>query len=367
MQYLIPEGDDQLKANNFDAIRLFLALAVVYSHSYSFYFGNESAEVFHVVTNGMRTAGGLAVQCFFIISGFLILHSYVRSRSLGDYLLKRVRRIHPGFIVAVIFSGLVIVPVFSDLGASLITARYIGSLLLNAVILRFHTPSDVTFMANPYPGAVNGSLWSIPFEFWCYLGLAGLGIVGAVKLRWTVVVLLIAVVGTRVFLDLTGRKPGGGLVGQIIGWPYLWFAVLPCFLLGMIVYLYRDSIPRSRWLFLAACVVPLGVAWGTGREWCMTAVSPICMSYCVFYVAFGAHVRLHSFGRYGDFSYGTYLYAFPLQQATMALLGTRISFPVYLVLCVIVSLLAGITSWYLVERRFLPTSRRHLVDKAKTG
>jgi hypothetical protein len=90
-------------------------------------------------------------------------------------------------------------------------------------------------------------VWSIPYEFWCYVGLAALGILGLLKYRLACLTITLLVMAIRVWLDLTGRRPSGGFVGIIIGYPFLWFVVLPCFMMGVCFYLYRDVIPRSRW------------------------------------------------------------------------------------------------------------------------
>ena len=64
----------------------------------------------------------------------------------------------------------------------------------------------------------------------------------------------------RFWLDLTGRKPGGGLIELIIGWPYLWFVVLPCFMFGVVAYVFRGSLPRSRLVLITALAALVVVA-----------------------------------------------------------------------------------------------------------
>src|SRR5258705_9890366 len=98
---LFPEG------NNFGLLRLILALLVVFSHSYSLAWGSEDAEPLMRLTHGRLGFASLAVNGFFVLSGFLVTHSFLRSRGFFDYLKKRILRIYPGFI-AVSLIGVVI-------------------------------------------------------------------------------------------------------------------------------------------------------------------------------------------------------------------------------------------------------------------
>ena len=102
---------DNRRQNNFGALRLLLALAVLFSHAYAAYAGkHEDADHLCILTRGQMDLGSLAVQAFFAISGYLITLSWLRTPQLRTFLLKRVLRIYPGFIVASIISLLVFAP-----------------------------------------------------------------------------------------------------------------------------------------------------------------------------------------------------------------------------------------------------------------
>ncbi len=328
---LIPTDPDAFKRNNFDAIRLAMALLVVWSHSFAIYLGTEDREPVSVLMNGTYNSGNIAVLVFFVVSGFLISHSYIRSKSLRDYLGKRIRRIYPGYFVATMIGAFIIVPLFSSrMHADFTVLEIAKSVGLNLLLRGYFPPSDA-FKG----GAVNGSLWSIPYEFWCYIGLATLGVAGALKGRSFCLVFTLAVMAVRVWLDLTGRHPGGGVVGMIIGYPYLWFVVLPCFMFGVCFYLYREIIPRNRWILLAGILLlvltpnlPLDPLHA---QILTNLILPPTISYMTFYTAFNRRSKLRNAARWGDFSYGTYLYAFPIQKMLFALLGLSISFPAFIV------------------------------------
>ncbi|MGH6782514.1 MAG: acyltransferase family protein [Sphingomonadaceae bacterium] len=354
-----------MRRNNFDAIRLGMALLVIWSHCFAIYYGSEAAEPISRLLGGHYNAGNVGVWVFFIISGFLISHSFARAQNLWAYLKRRIARIHPGFIVATSICAFIVVPLFSSQGLSALTPAEVARTIGLNLLLQGHMPPSDAFAANPVQ-AVNGALWSISFEFWCYLALAALGVAGAMRRRVAVPVLLVLLMAARAWLDLTGRKPGGGIIGDIIGWPYLWFAVAPCFLAGMAVYLYRDRLPRSR-AFLAVALAALLIAaylpiGPIASKILCDMLFPLVTAYAVFHLGFSRSVHLPDVARYGDYSYGTYLYGFPIQQAVMAVFGLAMPFMLYVPTVMALALLAGMASWYGVEQWFLPRARREHGD-----
>jgi len=336
--------------NNFDFIRLAMALLVVWSHSFSTHLGSEKTEWISLLLNGVYNAGNLAVMAFFVISGFLITQSYVRSRTLLRYIEKRVRRIYPGYMVATAICAFVLVPLFATDARidALQVAKTIG---LNLLLQNYFPPSNA-FAQNPFPLAVNGSLWSIPFEFWCYIGVAVLGAMALATRRWFLVSFLVAVMLARIGLDLLGRKPGLGIIGIIFGWPYLWTVILPSFLLGMVAFAFRQELPRSRLLLIGLAAASI-LACHLNPHVANLLVAPT-LAYGVFMFAFTDRVALHGVTRFGDFSYGTYLYAFPIQQMLQASVGRGLSLPAFIIVSFLLSLAAGVLSWHIVEKWFLP-------------
>jgi len=265
-------------------------------------------------------------------------------------MVKRVRRIYPGYLVATSICAFVVIPAYAyvmDLSLGEI-AKTIGANLL----LQNHLPPSNAFNANS-SSAVNGSLWSIPYEFWCYIGVGALGVAGLLKQRLFIAVLAAAVLLGRICQDLAGRQLHGGPIGYVVGDFYLWSVVLPYFMLGMVAFAFQDSIPRSRWLLCSLIAAAVVAAHGSIHA--AHLVVPVALAYGVFYVAFSETVNLYDAARWGDFSYGTYLYAFPVQQLVIASFGSMISFPLYIVVSMCLAVSAGAVSWHLVERWFLRT------------
>jgi peptidoglycan/LPS O-acetylase OafA/YrhL len=149
--------------NNFSTIRIILASLVICSHSFELVDGNRSREILTRLF-GTISFGVFAVDGFFLVSGYLITQSYLQSRNL-DYLLKRVLRIYPAYIVAFIISiGL---GEFSIDGSGGLNAKLALHNLFNLLFLL--SP----IMKNPYPGSfyagLNVSMWTISYEFHCYI------------------------------------------------------------------------------------------------------------------------------------------------------------------------------------------------------
>src|SRR5665213_3446496 len=184
--------------NNFNAIRIIMALLVVWSHSFALYVGSEAGEPISRLTAGAMNAGALAVDAFFMVSGLLIAQSFDRSRSAWTFLKKRVARIYPGYLVVIALSAFIVLPWYS--GQRYTVALVLKTLGLNLLLRNW-------FVQNP-PANRNGSLWSIPFEFWCYLGILGLGITGMLKRprRWLILLIFCVLILVKIWLDLTGRK-----------------------------------------------------------------------------------------------------------------------------------------------------------------
>jgi peptidoglycan/LPS O-acetylase OafA/YrhL len=333
-----------------------MALLVVWSHSFALYFGSEDSEPLSQITNGHYNSGNLAVFVFFIISGFLVFQSYENTPSTFRYFNKRMRRIYPGYVVATSICAFIVIPVFSTRSLSDYSSTEIVSTLLLNLVLKNHFPISDAFSQNQ-SHSINGSLWSIPYEFWCYIGIAALGALRLLKYRFVSLAIITIAMLARLLLDATDRRPGGGILEQIIGWPYLWFSIIPCFMIGLAAYQYRRAIPRNRTIlillisgFLIACRLPRD---GLHQKLIVDVLFPFVASYSVFYFAFessGAAVL----SRLGDFSYGTYLYGYAIQQMLLASFQS-LQFTVFVSASLFLSATAGIISWYVVEHWFLPS------------
>lgn len=333
--------------NSFDTLRLFFAVLVIFSHSFALGRGSNDTEPLFVLTHGQITFGNVSVWAFFVISGFLIAQSWTRSPNPLKFLKRRIARIYPGFIVAASLTVLLVVPFAVD-SATRYPVR-IGNFLFQTLRLQaFDVPP--VFVHNAHPNALNGSLWSVPFEFWCYIGVLLLGVTGMIRRRWLVVAIFAAAIAWHLYLSITGWIPGGKILGTIFGFPMFWAIVLPFFLAGTLFHLFGGTALFRKPLMIAAFVI-LVVSDFIPNGLLVTL--PICGAYLLLGLAYLPSLRPLNLGRFGDFSYGTYLYAYPIQQVMVKLGGGSMTPLKLFLLSAPLSVGVGALSWFLVERHFL--------------
>jgi peptidoglycan/LPS O-acetylase OafA/YrhL len=349
------------RRNSFDSLRLLFAILVIFSHSYPLTLGDNAREPLAriaatpLVPGDEVTFGAIAVWAFFVLSGFLITKSWLRSSTAWSYLRKRFRRIYPGFLVAVVFCVLVQAG-FTDPG----TQRFPGvwNVVWHSVRLQiFATPA--LFGSNPLPNIINGSLWSIPYEFWCYVGVLILGLAGLLKSRRWTVMLFVGVIAVHLWINYRRWLPvGSHLVGDTFGYPLNWMRILPFFLAGQFFAIAENRV-ELRPTYAVACAILVGLA--TPFPYLPHIIYPAFGSYLLLYLAFSPALLPLNLGRWGDFSYGTYLYAFPMQQLLIHLFQRRLTpFELFL-MATPLAVGAGALSWFVVERRFLSreSERKH--------
>jgi peptidoglycan/LPS O-acetylase OafA/YrhL len=318
--------------NNFNLLRFLFASLVIVSHAPELMDGNRSRELLTSLF-GTVSFGELAVDGFFVLSGFLITKSWVSNPSWVQFMQSRVLRIVPGFVVACLISLLVLGP----LGATAGYWQHIAWPEFFKGLLKLRLSGVPEVFAGSHYAMLNGALWTIPYEFKCYLAALVAGMVGVYARRWLVLAGFVALCLLHI-----------GLKSQALSLSYqneahVRFAM--AFAAGSVFFVYREVLTPNRWLQLGAAVA-LFV--------CMffkpLAEPALCLmgGYLVLSYAYQGQ-RLLAFNRLPDVSYGVYLYAWPLNKL---LLWYWPSVNVYLsmVLVFVASVVAGACSWYLVEK-----------------
>lgn len=344
-----------LRQNNLDLLRQLLAVFVLYSHCFIIYFGTMNSEPVKLFSHRQTELGTLSVYCFFIISGFLIVRSFQNSKSLQDYFGKRALRIVPGFVVAVLFSVFLAGPIGTTQAAFAAKPGkdYFSALHLKKFIMELLTlqKPEVPYSFNtlPLPGVPNGSLWTIQHEAMCYIVVPILAAIGLFRKKYFLAVSFAIAFGAMLVLKLPQMKYYHYVNTHLIDYPGYFPTFLVYFLGGGFCYLKRDKIIRSRWLALAAASLMLL----TLRYGGFNIVFPFTGTYLLFYVAFHPTFNFPHFARHGDLSYGTYLYAWPVQQLTLFFWGSTMGFNLFFGVSLVLTLVAASASWYLVEKPFL--------------
>jgi peptidoglycan/LPS O-acetylase OafA/YrhL len=332
------------RKNNFDIIRFFAAALVIFSHTYPLTTGSNGTEPFGVLSNGQMTFGELAVKVFFVISGFLITQSFDRSKDLVKYAKARILRIFPALIVVVSLSALILGPIFTNLPLKKYflnhqTIDYFKTITLYWI--RYDLPG--VFQSSPYH-AVNGSLWTLWYEFFFYIVVAILGVTKLLNKKIVVVGFIAATI-----LFYLGR---GTFYTDLFRY----------FSMGMLIYLFRKNIIHNGWFALISFVV---VAL-TIKTHYFTYFLSIFGSYLIFYLAFNNKLKFYNFGKYGDFSYGLYIYGFPVQQMVVHLSHNQLSILESFLISFPITLVFAFLSWRIVEKNALKLKKVSIITNTKS-
>jgi len=315
---------------------------VILSHSPELVDGNRSREILTRVF-GTLSFGELGVDGFFLISGYLITKSFQDSTSVAEYVLKRVLRIHPGYIVAYLLSIVVLGPFVGGQLAGLSVVQ----MLVDIVFLQ--TPGiEGAFAGTPYPD-LNGSMWTIAYEFRCYMFVVAAGIVGLLSRRSNLAFLIAASMAlSATHTKIFWRFPSGLM--PYLGVPIVNLRFVGIFGCGALFYLYRDRIKYDwRLATLAACGLSVLMFSPSLSEAALATLG----GYLLFWFAFNVKSpRLAAVGRRVDISYGVYLYAWPVQKSLIWWYSGISPWMVFIEATAISSLLA-FGSWWLVEKPFL--------------
>lgn len=340
------------RGNNFDAIRLVLAIFVVISHCFKLCGTAGVTEPLAVLTRGQLNFGNLGVAWFFVVSGFLVTQSYCRSTTVASYLRKRISRIYPGFIVAMAVCAWVVVPLGSQHAQEVWRGEFVLAFVARtALLIGFQAPP--TFESNPVPLEIDSPIWTIPQEFCCYLGVAALGMIGWLGRRRLVVGLFLASLALCAVIAVTEWTPAGRVPG--VNFALSAARLVPFFLSGTVFYLYRDRI-RFQWRGGLAALIGLGVASQVPHA--LSIALPPLGTYLLLWFALSQRANVHNAARFGDFSYGIYLYHYPILQLLMLWIGQPTDPWRLLAMGLPLSIVAGVLSWHLVERWFLTRLRQ---------
>lgn len=331
------------RLKNFDTIRLVAASSVIFSHAFTIVDGNEQNEPFFRLTGSILGIHGVFV--FLIISGFLVTQSLKTSPSLQNFAWKRFLRIYPALAGCAIVSAFVISTFFSELPireylSSLYGVKYVAKVLL---LLGSHPIPTIQFYDHASKGleySQNGSLWSIASEIHCYLILFFLALLNLVSMR----------------IALFGLFAGSALLALslLINFPFseVWMNLIytfPSFCAGVAMYFVHAKYGLSGKIAVG-CVAALLVVAPTGG---LLVMSPILAAYPIVYLGMSRSIYLGNATRFGDLSYGTYLYGWPVEQVIRSFAGTSLSGWGLFLMALPLAAACGVLSWHLVEKRAL--------------
>ena len=340
-------GDLDFRSNSIGFLRLLFAATVVWSHAFPL--GGFGEDPLNRLNFNAPTTGFLAVGGFFVLSGFLIARSYETVSSAGRFIWHRFLRIFPAFWTCLVVTAFGLAPLafayqhgrvhhyFAEVPAP-------WSYVTNNFFLGIYQQRIGTVFAHvPSPFNTNLSLWTLNPEFFCYLCVAALGIVGVTRRAP-------AAIGIVALLLFAGYAALLWHYGDIILIEVE--ALFVYFAFGAYAYLNRDRIPMSPWI-AALCAAALLATLATRA---FTLVVIPCIAYLTLFAAM--RLPLRGFDRRVDVSYGLYIYAFPVQQLLVMYGVTKYGFTAYFVCALAITLALAAASWFTIEKPSL--SLKHL-------
>ncbi len=332
--------------NNFDFLRLLFAALVVVHHCYPLSGFSEQDPLFEF-THHTLSYSYLGVRGFFIISGYLIFQSLFRSENIVDYLVKRLLRIYPALIVVLIVSAVACSFVYNGVWLDYFKNKSIWTYVpINLSLIKLQQNISGVFENNPAKYAVNGSLWTIAYEFSMYLFIIPFLFIKKFNTNTKALILLLLLI--VLFLGRLFLLPFQDIhVGVISLGQWIHFALL--FMSGS--FLSVIEIEKSRYkLYILAISILLFFACMSFKDF--ELIQYVLLPPAIIIAGSMALKGISSIGeQFGDVSYGTYIYGFPIQQLLMYYFKFNVL--ELLLVSLPLTILFGWLSWHLVEKHAL--------------
>jgi len=334
------------RENNFNLIRFIAASLVLYSHSFPLLLGKSYSEYFSELLG--FSLGYLAVDVFFVTSGLLVCKSLCRH-ELKNFIVSRALRIYPALWFSVLFCltiGAVITS--TDIYQYVFHEKFTDFVLYNTTIVwSDYQYLPGVFTSAPLEPAVNGSLWTLPWELKMYISLVGLGLlsifsrVESNKERiFSFAFIAIAVISLILFVYYREFSS--------YHWFYSkFFRFASTFFLGGVLYTLRDYIVINKFILILLVVVMAATNFLNKQVFFYVFV--ILLPYLTICLAYISNRKLLTFNKLGDYSYGIYIYAWPIQQIYVTTFSNLSPYTLF-VYSFLSTLILAYFSWHMIER-----------------
>lgn len=284
--------------------------------------------------------GRMLLPMFFCLSGFLVTGSALRVKKLKTFFAFRILRIIPALMVEVTLSAIVLGALVTTLPLGIYYAHPDFFAYFGNIIGRIRLDLPGVFLSNPIYGIVNVNLWTIRPEFYCY-GLMLLAMVSGLIFNRKLYCLLFFA-GSLLFFAFI---PDEAIFWNNRNGPIGEWGTVYAFLLGSMLFLFKEFIPVNRVLFLACFI--LGYVLLGFKEMVLYGLFPV--AYCTIYLGMMKFPRISLLQR-GDYSYGIYLYGFPITQALWHYVPVLREWGAMMMVAPIVTFLFAAFSWHIIEK-----------------
>ncbi|MDO7172727.1 acyltransferase family protein [Mariniflexile sp. AS56] len=340
------------KNNNFDFLRFLFAVFVVISHAYPLSGVDEGSQWVYQVSNGQIVWAQLGLSGFFVISGYFIFQSLQRSKSVLSYFKKRFLRLFPALFFVLLLTVLLTPFVYHGNVSYFYNTEVYTYLPRNIVLYGFQSGIKGVFDSNFYH-AINGSLWTIRYEFSLYIAIGFLYIfrknIKVVRLLLSLVFIILFVT-YNFFID---RFAGSSILGMQ-GYHILNLGTF--FICGSLFASFSfEKIISKFHLIIAIAVFILAIYFNF-----FNAIKHIPFPVIVLLIGFNALPFFSTFGKIGDMSYGIYIYSFPVQQTLVYFF--KLNTYQLMIYSLLISIICGFLSWHLIEKKALVYKNKKLFN-----
>lgn len=336
------------KNNSFDDLRFIFAAMVLYVHSFVLLYGQDvkGTDPFTIATHFQLSPGTLAVYGFFVLSGFFMIQSLEANSSLLVYAKNRILRIVPAFWLALFLSSFIVVPLIFE--NSPILSIQPGS----ALYFFYHSAIfqamgsvwiiDGAYINNPI-SSINGSMWTLKYEIMLYifLPICYIFVYKSRKLFLVITALLMALSIAYIFSDFMLFK-----IFNADEYSKL-LLLSTYFFYGTLFYLYRDVIIVSKRFIIVFIFIFILSMFFTNFK----LITLLILPYLI--ISMGSILKTKIFSKTGDYSYGMYIYAFPIQQTLVHFYKNSLTAETLFIFSFLLTLIFSILSWHFFEKRIL--------------
>jgi peptidoglycan/LPS O-acetylase OafA/YrhL len=331
--------------NCFDFLRFFFAANILLAHLWELSQNSNLAFLSHF-SNSI-----IAIKGFFVISGFLVAKSFVNTPSLKDYFIKRAKRILPAYVVLVVLSVLIFAFFsshdFADYFSDINTYKYLG---WNLVFMNFMQPCLPGLFEGNLLCAVNGALWTLKVEEGFYIVLPLIFYAIKKTRRPFLVLASLYVLSLFYWFVMDSYLNQPLLAKQLPGY-------LSYFVTGIFLFLNFDFVMKYKKTILMFSVLVLVSYYFSNFQ--TDVFYPAAFGCIVIIAAYNLRF-LNNFGKYGDFTYGLYIYHFPIIQLFRQYnLFERYNPFAMAIVVILITLFFAVLSWFLIERRFLDRFKKN--------
>jgi peptidoglycan/LPS O-acetylase OafA/YrhL len=344
--------------NSFNFLRLLMALAVLIAHSFPL--GGFGSDPVQSISGGQANIGSLAVIGFFAMSGNFVVQSAINSNFLS-FAWKRFLRLFPAYWLVLLLTAGVLGPVIWVLDGKLLSdywstgangplEYFIGNWSTHIQTWGIYDIFEKTTPWGEAVGysAINGSTWTLFWELNCYVFLAIIAGIGILKKMPSVIPFL------ALLLLLTNYF--GSSNPDVWGKIFLIFfenqdatKYSLAFFTGATFSIYARKFDRD-WSILVGSLALFALTLFRGG---FTSIGVIALSIAVLISGRLLPEVFQKIASKNDYSYGIYLYAFPVQQ-TLAHAGFQHQgFIVYNLLTLLLTFACAFASWHLLEKQVL--------------